>query len=219
MLFPLSLDPETWDIIARSLLFSTSATIFSILPGIPIGIFLAWKTNKSRKLAASIVHAISALPTVVIGLFVYSLISRSGPFGSFGFLFAPAGVVIGQFFLAVPLVVSVTYTGLSKLDIRFKETLETFGAAGMLGLVTTLRESKTAILSSIVLAFGRVTGEVGVSMMLGGNIRGHTRTMTTAIALDAAKGDFGRALSLGFVLLIIAVLVNIAANGLVSHGK
>lgn len=219
MLFPLNLDAETWDIIGRSLLFSSLSTIFSLLPGIPIGIFLAWKPSKCRRFTASMVHAISALPTVVIGLFVYSLISRSGPLGTFGFLFAPAGVVLGQFFLAVPLVVSITYTGLSKLDARFKETLETFGASGMLSLVATLRESRTAIFSALVLAFGRVTGEVGVSMMLGGNIRGLTRTMTTSIALDAAKGDFGRALSLGLVLLIIAALVNIAANGLASHGK
>jgi tungstate transport system permease protein len=219
MFLPLSLDPETWDIIGRSLVFSSCATVFSLVPGIPLGIYLAWKPTKGRRLSASLVHAVSALPTVVIGLFVYSLISRSGPFGTMGFLFAPAGVVIGQFFLAVPLVVSVTYAGLSKLDTRYKETLETFGARGSLALFATLREARTAILSSVVLAFGRVTGEVGVSMMLGGNIRGFTRTMTTAIALDAAKGDFPRAVSLGLVLLAIAVLVNLAANGLGSHGK
>jgi tungstate transport system permease protein len=212
-------DGETWAIIGRSISFSFFATLFSLLPGIPLGILLAWRPSRGRRLAASLVHAISALPTVVIGLFAYSFLSRSGPLGALGFLYAPAGVVIGQFFLATPLVVSVTYAGLSRLDSRFFETMETFGASMSYRLFRTVLEAKTAILSAVVLAFGRVIGEVGVSMMLGGNIKGSTRTMTTAIALDAAKGEFERALSLGFMLFLIAILVNVAVNGLGSHER
>jgi tungstate transport system permease protein len=212
-------DAETWGIIGRSLVFSFFATLFSLIPGIPLGVFIAWKASRGRRLLASFVHAISALPTVVIGLFVYAFLSRSGPLGFLGFLYAPAGVVIGQFFLAMPLVVSVTYAGLARLDPRFKETLETFDAPLLLKFFTTIREAKIAILSSVVLAFGRVTGEVGVSMMLGGNIRGSTRTMTTAIALDAAKGEFERAISLGLVLLIVAVAVNVTVNGLGAYDR
>ena len=212
-------DAETWGIIGRSLAFSFFATLFSLIPGIPLGVFIAWRASRGRRLLASAIHASSALPTVVVGLFVYAFLSRSGPLGFLGFLYAPAGVVIGQFFLALPLVVSVTYTGLVRLDQRFKETLETFGAPVSQKLVATLREAKTVILSSIVLAFGRVTGEVGVSMMLGGNIRGLTRTMTTAIALDAAKGEFERAISLGVVLLLIALTVNLVVNGLGANGR
>jgi tungstate transport system permease protein len=116
-------------------------------------------------------------------------------------------------------VASVTYTGLLKLDPRVGETLDTFGARSGLKLLETLREAKAAILSSLVLAFGRVIGEVGVSTMLGGNIRGYTRTMTTAIALDAAKGEFERAISFGLVLLLISVSVNLTVNGLGAHGR
>lgn len=205
-------DAETWGVIAKSLQFSFFATLFSIVPGVPLGIFLSWRDTRGRRLAASFVHAVSALPTVVIGLCVYAFLSRSGPLGFLGFLYAPPGVVIGQFFLALPLVVSVTYAGLSRLDPRFKETLTTFGAPLASRFASTLKESKTAILSAVVLAFGRVTGEVGVSMMLGGNIRGSTRTMTTAIALDAAKGEFERAVSLGLVLLAIALGVNVVVS-------
>ncbi|MFA5853332.1 MAG: ABC transporter permease [Spirochaetales bacterium] len=212
-------DAETWGIIGRSLSFSFFATVFSLIPGIPLGIFIAWKPSKGRRVLASLIHAISALPTVVIGLFVYAFLSRSGPLGFLGFLYAPAGVILGQFFLAMPLVASVTYTGLAKLDPRFKETLETFGTPLLFKFSATLREAKTAVLSSVVLSFGRVIGEVGVSMMLGGNIRGLTRTMTTAIALDAAKGEFERAISLGLVLLLIAVAVNVTVNGLAAHGR
>jgi tungstate transport system permease protein len=212
-------DPETWGIIGRSLSFSFFATLFSLIPGLPLGVFMARRAGRGRRALASFVNALSALPTVVVGLFVYSFISRSGPLGFLGVLFAPTGVVVGQFFLAMPLVASVTYTGLLKLDPRVGETLDTFGARSGLKLLETLREAKAAILSSLVLAFGRVIGEVGVSTMLGGNIRGYTRTMTTAIALDAAKGEFERAISFGLVLLLISVSVNLTVNGLGAHGR
>ena len=210
-------DPETWGIIGRSLSFAFFATLFSLFPGLPLGIFLAWRKTKARQAWASIVASIMALPTVVIGLFVYSMISRSGPFGGTRALYAPAGVVLGQFFLAAPLVVSTTFTGLSKLDPRFKETLQTLGAPPLLRLFATLKEGKTALAAAVVLSFGRVIGEVGVSMMLGGNIRNYTRTMTTAIALEASKGEYERALSLGIVLFILAVAINGAVYGL-AHG-
>lgn len=210
-------DAETWGIIARSLGFSFAATLFSLVPGIPLGIWLSWKATPRRKTIASLVHATSALPTVVIGLFAYSLLSRSGPLGNFGFLYAPPGVIFGQCLLATPLVASVTYAGLSRIDPRFRETLATFGAPAGLRFAETVREGRTGILAALVLSFGRVTGEVGVSMMLGGNIKGYTRTMTTAIALDAAKGEFERAISLGLVLLAIAIAVNLAVNRLDTH--
>jgi tungstate transport system permease protein len=210
-------DPETWAIIGRSISFSFFATFFSLFPGLPLGILLAWKRTKGRQAWASIVASITALPTVVIGLFVYSMISRSGPFGNSRFLYSPSGVVLGQFFLAAPLVISTVFTGLSKLDARFKETLQTLGAPPLFRLFATLKEGKTVLAAAIVMAFGRVIGEVGVSMMLGGNIRNYTRTMTTAIALDASKGEFERALSLGMVLFILAIAINSAVYGLV-HG-
>jgi len=211
-------DPETWGIVWRSLRFGLCSTLFSVLPGLPIGAALAsLPHSRTRRTLAALVNALTALPTVVIGLAVYSLISRSGPLGSLGFLFAPAGVVIGQSLLATPVVASLTYAGLAKLDPRFQETLATFGAGPWTRLTATLREAKAVLVAALVVAFGRVTGEVGVSMILGGNIRFWTRTMTTAIALDAAKGEFERAVSLGLVLLVVAVAVNLSLHALAPH--
>jgi tungstate transport system permease protein len=207
-------DPETWGIVTRSLRFSLFSTIFSTLPGIAVGMALASRDFPGRRSLAAIVNALTALPTVVIGLMVYTLISRSGPMGSFNFLFAPAGVVLGQSVLAFPIVASLTYAGLSKLDPRFRETLLTLGARPWARLVATLREARVILVAAIVSAFGRVTGEVGVCMMLGGNIRFSTRTMTTAIALDSSKGEFERAISLGVVLLLLAVVVNLVLHAM-----
>jgi len=210
-------DQETWGIVWRSLRFSLSSTLFSVLPGFPVGILLATGNFRGRRALVSLVNALMALPTVVVGLFVYSLISRSGPLGALGFLFAPPGVIFGQAFLAFPVVVSLTHAGLSKLDPRFTETLVTLGARPAARLAATLREARAVLVAAVVTSFGRVTGEVGVSMMLGGNIRFTTRTMTTAIALDTSKGEFERAISLGLVLLVIAVAINFALHALAPH--
>lgn len=212
-------DGETWGIVWRSIRFSFFSTVFSLLPGIPLGVVLATGNFPGRRFAVSVVNAMTAVPTVVIGLAVYSAISRSGPLGRFGWLFAPAGVVLGQTMLALPVVVTLIYAGLAKLDSRFHETLETLGTKPALKLFATLREARSVLIAAAVAAFGRVTGEVGISMMLGGNIRHMTRTMTTAIALDAAKGDFDRAVSLGLVLLAIALAVNVALHLLNEKGK
>ncbi len=212
-------DAETWGIVVRSLRFSVFSTLFAILPGIPVGILIARKGSRVARAGAALVNALTALPTVVIGLFVYSLISRSGPLGDAGFLYAPAGVVLGQAFLAAPVVASLTCAGLSKLDPRFGETVATLGAGPARRFLATIKETKLLIAAAVVTAFGRVTGEVGVSMMLGGNIRFSTRTMTTAIALDAAKGEFERALSLGLVLLIIAMGINLAVHGMARDDR
>jgi len=214
----LSGDAETWGVVERSVRFSLMSTFFALLSGLPVGILLSIGKLPGKRFAVSAINALTAVPTVVIGLSAYSLISRSGPLGGSGWLFAPPGVVLGQSFLAFPVVASLTYAGLAKLDPRFRETIVTLGAGPFLRFLATMREARTVLIAAAVAAFGRVTGEVGVSMMLGGNIRNLTRTMTTAIALDAAKGDFERALSLGFVLLLIALAVNIAIHFLNTSG-
>ncbi|HTX71214.1 MAG TPA: ABC transporter permease [Rectinemataceae bacterium] len=210
-------DPETWGIIGRSLRFSVFSTLFSLVPGIPVGVALASRDFRLRRSLAAVVNALTALPTVVVGLIVYSLISRSGPLGALGFLYAPAGIVMGQTLLAFPIVASLSYAGLTKLDPRFRETLVTLGARRLSRLVATLREARALLVAALVTAFGRVTGEVGVCMMLGGNIRFATRTMTTAIALQTSQGEFDRAMSLGLVLLLIALAINLVIHSLAPH--
>jgi tungstate transport system permease protein len=207
-------ESETWGIVGRSIGFAFFSTIFSFVPGVLAGFAAAGSRPSWRRPAAAFLNALTALPTVVVGLFVYSLISRSGPLGFLSFMYAPPGVVMGQTFLAMPIVASLVYVGLAKLDPRFRETLLTLGAGRWRRLLATAREARSVLVAALVAAFGRVSGEVGVCMMLGGNIRGLTRTMTTAIALDASKGDFERATALGLVLLVLAVLVNLAVHAL-----
>jgi tungstate transport system permease protein len=212
-------DAETWGIVGRSLDFAIFSTFFALFPGLSLGMWMARRETRPRRIAASIVGALMALPTVVIGLFVYTFISRSGPLGFLGFLYSPPGVILGQAILAFPVVASLTWVGMCRIDPRFHETIATLGAPPLVSLGATLREGAPVLAGALVSAFGRVTGEVGVAMMLGGNIRFSTRTMTTAIALDAAKGEFERAISLGIVLLFIALVVNFAVHALRPHER
>jgi tungstate transport system permease protein len=205
-------DRETWWTVATSLRFSLWSTLFAVIPGVPLGAALFLGRFRGKRAAVALVNAVMAVPTVVVGLFVYSFISRSGPLGSLGLLYSPGGVVLGQAALAFPLVAAMSYTGLQKLDPRYNETLLTLGAGPWRRMVAIVREGRYVITQAVLAAFGRVTGEVGVSMMLGGNIRWYTRTMTTTIALDASKGEFERALSLGFMLLAIALVVNFLSH-------
>ncbi len=205
-------DRETWWTIATTLRFSLWSTLASAVPGVPLGAILFLGRFRGKRVAVALVNAIMAVPTVVVGLFVYSFISRSGPLGHLDLLYAPGGVILGQAVLAFPLVAAMTYTGLQKLDHRYNETLLTLGAGPLRRMVAIMREGRYVITQAILAAFGRVTGEVGVSMMLGGNIRWYTRTMTTTIALDAGKGEFERALSLGLALLTLALAVNFLSH-------
>lgn len=204
----LSGDAETWGIVGRSLRFSFFSTLFSLVPGLLAGAWLAKRDDRLRRVVSAFVGALTAVPTVVIGLFIYGFVSRSGPLGFLGILYTPAAVITGQVFLAVPIVASLVWSGLSRIDPRFHETVKTLGARGVARIGALAREAAPVFAGALVAAFGRVTGEVGVAMMLGGNIRFTTRTMTTAIALDASKGEFERAVSLGVALLAIALVVN-----------
>ncbi|MCX8013208.1 MAG: ABC transporter permease, partial [Rectinema sp.] len=173
-----SWDPDLWGTIGRSLLFSASAVLFAAIPGIPAGIAISWRPSRTRRWLAAIVNALSAVPTVVIGLFVYGFISRTGPLGFIGMLYTPAAVVTGQVFLALPILVSFIITGFSSIDARFVETLDTHAMKLHVAFLLALGEARLVIRSAVAMAFSRVIGEVGVAMMLGGNIRGLTRTMT-----------------------------------------
>ena len=205
-------DREIWWTIGTTLQFSFWSTVLAIVPGVPAGAALFLGRFRGRRALAATVNAIMSVPTVVIGLFVYSFLSRSGPLGGLGWLYAPAGVIAGQSILAFPLVIAMTYTGLQKLDPRYHETLLTLGAGRWRRLLGILKEGRFVMLQTVLAALGRVSGEVGVSMMLGGNIRWYTRTITTTIALEAGKGQFERAVALGVVLLAIALIINMASQ-------
>ena len=206
-----------WFITFTSLRFSLSSALIACVPGIPLGVFIALKRFRGRRGLLAVLNALMALPTVVVGLIVYSLISRSGPLGGLGLLFTPWAVIIGQAILALPIVVSMTASGLSGLGPLFPEVLTTLGASRRGILWMSVREARGAVLSASLASFGRVVGEVGAAMMLGGNIRWYTRTITTAIALETSKGEFELGLALGIVLMVMALGVNALLHAVVKH--
>jgi tungstate transport system permease protein len=195
-----------------------SVVIASAL-SLPLGFLIGLKSFRGKKALIAFLNTMMALPTVVVGLLVYSFISRAGPLGSLGLLFTPAAIHIGQIILCFPLITSLVYSALSRVDRRLPETLITLGArpAGVFRM--TIWEGRIAILSALLSGFGRVVGEVGVAMMLGGNIRWYTRTLTTAIALETSKGEFELGLALGIILMAIATLVNFSLHGIIKHER
>ncbi len=194
-----------------------ASAFIACIPGVPLGVMIALRRFRGRRALLAVLTSLMALPTVVVGLIVYSLVSRAGPLGGMGILFTPRAVILGQAILALPIVVSMTASGLSNLDPLFPEVLTTLGASPREVLWMSVRQARGAVLSATLASFGRVVGEVGVAMMLGGNIRWYTRTITTAIALETSKGEFEQGLALGIVLLIVALGVNAALHAVVRH--
>ncbi len=213
----LSGDREVYFITWTSLKFSLSSVSIAAVLSLPLGFILGFREFRARRFVIAVLNTLMALPTVVVGLLVYSFLSRSGPLGGLGWLFRPQAVIVGQTILCFPIITSMVYSALSKTDQRLPETLITLGASRTQVFWMTLRESRVAILSALLGGFGRVIGEVGVSMMLGGNIRWYTRTITTAIALETSKGEFELGLALGTILLILAFLVNLGLHAMVRH--
>lgn len=207
-----TIDRELAAITWNSIRFSLASTAVSSLAGIPTGVILAFRRKSQGRLLISVLHTLMAMPTVVVGLLVYTLVSRAGPLGPLGLLFTPGAIIIGQAILAYPIVTSLVYGSVYGLERELHETLVTLGCSKRQIVVKTLLEARVAVASAVLSAFGRLIGEVGVSMMLGGNIRWYTRTMTTAIALETQRGAFSLALALGILLLAVAFMVNFAIN-------
>ena len=205
----LSLDSGMLEIVAVSVFVAVVSTILASVLGLPIGYFLATRRFSGRRLVTTTLNTLLALPTVVVGLFVYSMLSRRGPFGFLDLLYTPGAMIIGETILVLPIVAAFTLSALRSMDQRVSDTALTLGATGTQAAWMLVLEARFGILAAIVASFGRVIAEVGVAMMLGGNIKGNTRTMTTAIALETNKGEFGLALALGVILLLVAFAANI----------
>ncbi len=207
-------DPQVWRIVATSLAVSLAAVVLAAIPGIPLGIATALWRFPGRRLLRHTLDASMAVPTVVVGLLLYGLLSRRGPLGDLALLYTPAAMVIGQAVLVLPIVWNLVITAIETTDPRLATTCRLLGADARQQALLFVSEARVALLAAIVLAFGRAIGEVGVAMMLGGNIDGYTRTMTTAIALETSKGEFELALALGMLLLAVALAVNGAFGAL-----
>ena len=201
-------DPETYSAIFTTLRISSLSIVASLIIGIPLGFLLGYFEFPGKRQVRAVVDTLLALPTVVVGLFVYAFISRRGPLGEMGILFTITGIAVAQTILITPIVVSLTATAVESLDRRLRATLIALGARGRQILVTSLMEARYSVLVAAVTAYGRAISEVGISMMIGGNIKWHTRTITTAIALETGKGDFAVGMALGIVLLTLALVVN-----------
>ncbi|MFC1586228.1 ABC transporter permease [Fibrobacterota bacterium] len=208
----LSFDRNFLDIISVSLKASLLSIILASAAGVPLGIFLALKKFPGRGIMVTVVNSLMSVPTVVIGLLVYSFLSRRGMLGDLGLLYTITAMVIGQSLLAFPIVTGLTVSAVRSLDKRVFPTIVSLGANTGQGLFMVVKEARYAITAAVAAGFARVFAEIGISMMLGGNIKGYTRNITTAIALETAKGEFAAALALGIVLVLIAFAVHLTVN-------
>lgn len=201
-------DSELAGIVWTSLRVSLTATILASIVGVPLGFAIGITKFRGKHHIEVALNTCMALPTVVVGLTIYSFISRRSPFGAYGLLFTPTAMVIGQFILATPIITALSLAATKSIDVRVGETARTLGANTFQTASAILGEARYAILVAVAAGFGRVIAEVGSAMILGGNIDGYTRTMTTAIALETGKGEFALAMALGLILLLIALSVN-----------
>jgi tungstate transport system permease protein len=214
-----SLDAEMVSIVFVSLKVSSTSTLVASLIGIPLGFFIAFKSFPGKPLVLTILNTLLALPTVVIGLFVYSFIARRGIFGSLGLLYTQKAIIIGQTLLVLPIVATFTIAAISRIDTRYRKTAMTLGATQIQTAVVLFREARFGIIAAVIAAFGRVIAEVGISMMLGGNAKGFTRTMTTAMALEYDKGEFTLAVALGIILLTVSFGINLLFHSLQGRSR
>jgi tungstate transport system permease protein len=208
----LTLNPEVLQIAAISVYISLAATIIAACISIPLGGLIHFREFHGKRMLKVIIQTLYSVPTVVVGLLVYLLLSRSGPLGFFGLLFTPEGMILGQVVLIIPITTGLVISALSGVDQNISDTLISLGATEFQSIIQIVKEARLAILSAVILAFGRAISEVGVAMMIGGNIAGRTRVLTTAIALQTGMGDFGFSIALGSILLAIALVIVIAMN-------
>ncbi len=205
-------DQEVRNTVWTSLYTSSVAIVLAAGFGIPIGVWLGLARFRGRRLLVTLLNTLMALPTVVVGLVLFGVFSRQGPLGSLGLLFTPLAMIIGQMVLATPIVANYVLAAVKGSDERIINTALTLGATRFQANIQLLKEVRFGVMAAVIAGFGRVIAEVGVAMMLGGNIRNSTRTMTTAIALETSKGEFAFGLALGIMLLAVALFVNLFLN-------
>jgi tungstate transport system permease protein len=212
--FPIALDlifsgdRTVFAITLRTLAISCTSTALASVFCVPLACLLHFSSFRGKRLLVGVIHALYSLPTVFIGMLVFLLVSRAGPMGNLGLLFTPAAIVFGEMLLIAPIITGLTMTALKSTGKEVADTAVSLGA-GKLQIVTrVLTESKHAVLTALLMGFGRAVSEVGVAIMVGGNIAGHTRTLTTAIALGVGRGEIAASIALGLILLTLALAVS-----------
>ncbi|ETW92927.1 MAG: ABC transporter permease [Candidatus Entotheonella factor] len=205
----LTLDSEIFTIAWFSLQVAGTATVLATVMGVPLAYVIATRHFPGKPAILTLFNTLMAMPTVVVGLFCYAFLSRRGPLGFLDLLFTPSGMIIGDLILALPLIVALTIAAVNAVDPRVQLTARALGATSRQTAWTVLLDARYALMPAVLNGFGRVIAEVGAAAMLGGNIRGYTRTLTTAIALETSKGEFALAMALGLILLTLALMVNL----------
>jgi tungstate transport system permease protein len=213
-----SSDPEIWQITLLSLRVSGLATIISLIIGLPLGTVLALGRFPGRSFLLSLVNTGMALPPVVVGLVVSILLWRNGPFGFLNLIYTPAAIVIAQTIIATPVVTGLTAAALQQLDPLLRLQLLGLGASRLQMVLALWWEARLPLLAALMAGFGSVISEVGASMMVGGNIKGQTRVLTTAIVLETSRGEFARAIALSILLLALAYMVNLTLTWIQQRG-
>jgi tungstate transport system permease protein len=210
----ISFDRDVMEIAGRSLSISGTACLLASLICIPLGSLIHFHHFPGKRVLINIIQTLFFLPTVLVGLFLLVLLSRTGPLGELGILFTPTAMVIGQMILITPLLLGLTISALSGVSKEIVDTATSLGASGFQTIWLVLREARYAVLVAVLIGFGRAISEVGCALMVGGNIKGATRIITTVISLEAGKGNLELAMALGIILLFLALIINIALNRL-----
>lgn len=214
----LHLNPELFGIIFLSLKVSGLALVIATLFGLPTGAILGLSHFRGQSVSVSVMNTLMGLPPVVVGLFVYLLLSRRGPLGFMGLLYSPPAMILAQTILSFPIVASLCHSAIVNVDPIIRLAATTLGATPGQVTVTIIREARYGIMSAVIAAFGRVMAEVGAILIVGGNIAGYTRVMTTTIALETDKGNFELAVALGIILLSISFVINVMLHIIQKKG-
>jgi tungstate transport system permease protein len=209
-----SLNPEVLQITARTLAISVSSTIIAALICLPLGSLVHFNNFRGKRTLINLIQTFYSVPTVAVGLVVFLIFSRSGPLGFLELLFTPQVMVIGQVILISPVILGLVITALKGVEQAAYETAIAAGASQFQATTVIIREARYAIYSALILGFGRAISEVGLALMVGGNIRGYTRVMTTAISLETSKGDIVLSIALGIILISIALVINFSLSRL-----
>ena len=210
----ISLDTEVMEVVGRSLGISGTACLLASLICLPLGSLIHFHHFRGKRALINIIQTLFSVPTVLVGLLILVLFSRAGPLGEFGILFTPPAMVIGQMILIIPLLLGLTISALSGVSREIVDTATSLGASGFQAVLLVLKEARYAVLAAVIMGFGRAISEVGCALMVGGNIRGATRVITTSIALETSKGELALAIALGIILLFLALIINIVLNRL-----
>ncbi len=211
-------DPVVYSIALRTLMISISATVLASVIFIPVACLLHFNSFRGKAFLLSIVQTLYSVPTVLVGMLVFLFISRAGPLGSLGMLFSPGAIVLGEVLLIAPIITGLTISALSGMGRNISDTAISLGAGRLQMVLKVLSESRYMVFTAVLMGFGRAVSEIGVAIIVGGNISGYTRTLTTAIALGVGKGETAASIALGIILLILAMIVSLTVNTL-QHSR